>query len=144
MQTHAAIIIKNPDDKVLFIQRSMKKKTLPGAWSFPSGTVKETEYIYDTTIRECKEELDIDANPSDIIASKQLPEFNVRLSFVLCNINFQHPNIKEPDEIENFEWMTFPEFFKRFSDKEIGHGLIWLRKNPHLLAVKNILCHLFL
>jgi len=43
MKNHAAIMIRDGDGRVLFIQRSMKKSTLPGAWSFPSGTVeKET------------------------------------------------------------------------------------------------------
>jgi len=28
--------------------------------------------------------------------------------------------------------MKFEEFFNKFSDAEIGHGLIWLRKNPEV------------
>ena len=40
--------------------------------------------------------------------------------------------IKEPNEIDKIEWMTFNDFFNKFSDDEIGHGLVWLRKNPHL------------
>jgi hypothetical protein len=27
------------------------------------------------------------------------------------------------------------EFFKKYSDKEIGHGLIWLRQNKEILKI---------
>lgn len=43
MKEHAAIIIKNNEGEVLFIKRALDKKTLPGAWSFPSGTVEKGE-----------------------------------------------------------------------------------------------------
>jgi 8-oxo-dGTP pyrophosphatase MutT (NUDIX family) len=52
----------------------MKKKTLPGAFSFPSGTIEKGETPFDTTIREGNEELEIDLEPEKIIAKKELPE----------------------------------------------------------------------
>jgi len=132
MKEHAAIIIKNKDNKILFIKRSMEKKTLPGAWSFPSGTVEQGEHVHNTTIRESMEELGIDVEVKDTLAIKELPEFSVRLIFILCNIKSGEPIIKQSNEIDKIEWMNFNEFFNRFSDNEIGHGLIWLRKNPHI------------
>ncbi|MEK6951706.1 MAG: NUDIX hydrolase [Nanoarchaeota archaeon] len=132
MKTHVALVIKNKNNDILFIKRSMKKKTLPGAWSFPSGTVEDNEDIYKTAIREAKEELNIKIKTSKIITTYDLPEFSVHLAFILCEIEKGNPVIKEPDEIDKIEWMKFEEFFKRFSDSEIGHGLIWLRKNPEI------------
>jgi len=131
MKKHVAIIIGDKN-KILFIKRSMKKKTLPGAWSFPSGTIEDDETSYDTLIREGKEELGIILKPEKILAEKELPEFSVYLVFVLCRIEKGKPAIKEPDEIDCFEWMSFSDFFNKFSDNEIGHGLIWLRKNPEI------------
>ncbi len=46
MKEHIALVIKNRNNDILFIKRSMNKKTLPGAWSFPSGTVEEGEHIF--------------------------------------------------------------------------------------------------
>jgi mutator protein MutT len=132
MKEHTAIVIKNKNNDILFIKRSMNKKTLPGAWSFPSGTVKEGEHIHDTTIREAMEELGIDIEIENTLAIRELPEFSVKLVFILCSIKEGEPFIKEPDEIDEIEWIKFSDFFNRFSDDEIGHGLIWLRQNPHI------------
>ena len=132
MKEHAAIIIRNKKNEISFIKRSLKKKTLPGAWSFPSGTLENNEDFHKTAIREAKEELGIDINIEKLLAEKDLPEFSVCLYFVLCNIKNGEPSIIQPEEIDKIEWMSFPDFFKRFSDEEIGHGLIWLRKNPEI------------
>ncbi len=131
MKDHAVLVLKN-QDKILFVKRSLKKKGLPGLWSFPSGTVEEGEAIYDTILREAKEELAVEVQPQSIFAKRALPELSVQLHFVLCNIIKGNVIINEPDEIDRLEWMTFSDFFKRFSDAEIGHGLIWLRKNPQI------------
>ncbi len=130
MKDHVAILLRNRDNEILFIQRSMKKKTLPGAWSFPSGTVEEGEDIFTTAVRETMEELGVEATAEKTIATRELPEFSVRLHFVLCNIENGEPSITEPDEIDDLAWMSMNEFFDMFSDDEIGHGLIWLRANP--------------
>ena len=131
MKQHAALVLRDRD-KILFVKRSMKKKTLPGMWAFPSGTLEKGEEVYDTIKREALEELNVDVNTEKILAETSLPELSVNLIFVLCSIKSGKPTIKEPDEIDRFEWMKFPEFFERFSDNEIGHGLIWLRKNPEI------------
>ncbi len=132
MKSHAAIVMINNANEILFIKRSMKKKTLPGAWSFPSGTVEEGESVLETTKREVNEELGVDVKIERILAETDLEEFSVKLIFVLCSIKEGHPFIKEPDEIDKIEWMTFQNFFNKFSDEEIGHGLIWLRKNSNI------------
>lgn len=131
MKTHTAIIIKD-NNKILFIKRSMKKKTLPGAYSFPSGTIEEGETPFETTIREGNEELGVTLEPEKIISEKELPELDVKLIFILCRIECGVPRIMDFNEIEKIEWITFQDFFDRFSDNEIGHGLIWLRKNPNI------------
>jgi len=131
MKQHTALVLKDKG-KILFVKRSMKKETLPGIWAFPSGTMEEGEEVYDTIKREALEELNIEVKIEKILAKTILPEFSVKLIFVLCSIKSGKPTIKEPDEIDRFEWVSFPEFFERFSDNEIGHGLIWLRKNPKI------------
>ena len=108
------------------------KSTLPGIWAFPSGTVEKGEDVYNTIKREAREELGIAVNCNKTLATVELPEFSVRLIFVLCSVNKGEAGIKEPDEIDKIEWMAFPEFFSRFSDNQIGHGLVWLRKNPDI------------
>lgn len=137
MKTHAAIVIRNDKNEILFVKRSMMKKTLPGIWSFPSGTVEEGESSFDTAVREAKEELNIDVKVERLISSCELPELNVKLDFILCSIFKGQLVILDFNEIERFEWMSFNEFFNSFNDSEIGHGLIWLRKNMELLGDLN-------
>ncbi len=132
MEEHAVLVLKNSSNEILFVKRSMQKKILPGAWAFPSGTLEKEENVYETIKREAREELGIEVNPLKILVKTELQEFSAKLCFVLCEIKKGTPRINEPKEIEKIEWMTFNDFFKRFSDNEIGHGLVWLRKNPQI------------
>ena len=132
MKEHAVMVIRNEDNDILFVKRSMNKSTLPGAWSFASGTVEENEHAHDTIIREAVEEFGVGVEIEESIATLDLPEFNVKLIFVLCNIIDGEPKICAEDEMDEIEWMKFSDFFERFEDDNIGHGLIWLRKNPHI------------
>lgn len=134
MEKHIAIVIKDEDNKILFIQRSLKKKTLPGIWAFPSGTCEDNENAFDTAIREANEELGVEVIPKSIFAETNLSEFSVHLIFILCCIKQGEPKIMEPNEIDKINWMPLQDFFDRFSDNEIGHGLIWIRKNPEIIS----------
>lgn len=134
MKSHSAIVIRDDKNNILFIKRSETKSTLPGAWSFPSGTQEEGESIEETTVRESKEELGVDVKIESTLAINELPEFKVRLHFIVCTISSGTPEIQEENEIAEIKWMSFKDFFSTFSDDEIGHGLIWLRKNPKVLA----------
>ena len=137
MKSHVALVIKNSNNQILFIKRSMMKKSLPGIWSFASGTLEDGESVEETAIREGMEELGIELLIEKEICEKELPELNVKLHFLLCKIANGEPKVLDYDEIERFEWMGFDDFFNRFSDDEIGHGLIWLRQNKDLLGNLN-------
>jgi hypothetical protein len=68
-----------------------------------------------------------------LLCEKELSELDVKLYFLLCRIGSGEPKILDFSEIEKFEWISFDNFFNKFSDNEIGHGLIWLRKNQGFL-----------
>lgn len=136
MIDHSALVLINENSQILFIQRSFQKKSLPGIWSFPSGTLENNESPEQTAIRESKEELGVEIKTKGILAVHELPELSVRLHFVLSEIIMGTPQILQPQEIERIEWFTFQEFFDKFNDSQIGHGLIWLRQHQEIL--KNI------
>ena len=137
MQDHVALIIIR-DNKTLFVRRSLKKKALPGLWAFASGTIEMGETPLQTAKREVKEELNLDLKSGKVIAVEDLAEMKTRLHFVVCEVLSGEPTICEPDEIEEFAWMNFNEFFHKFSDDQIGHGLIWLRANPKIWQAYNL------
>ena len=132
MKEHAVIVLRDSGGRILFVRRSVKKKVLPGIWAFPSGTIEEGEEIFENVRRGGMEELGLEVLPERIFGEVELGEFSVKLYFVLCSFADGEPRIAEPDEIDEMEWLSFDDFFERFSDDEIGHGLIWLRKNPDL------------
>ena len=133
MSDHAAIIVRK-GNSVLFVKRSMKKRILPGAWAFPSGTKPEHETLFETAKREAMEELGVEVRPDSVLCTQELPEFNDTLHFVLCSITKGEPSIREPNEIDQLLWMPFQDFLKKHDDSQIGHGLIYLRTQPKLCA----------
>ena len=56
-----ALIFDNTKNKILLVQSK------GNFWGIPKGTVKENEHIYDSAIREVKEETGITISPSDFI-----------------------------------------------------------------------------
>lgn len=137
MKDHVALIVVD-DGKTLFARRSKHKSTLPGIWAFASGTRKENEVIEETARREAMEELGIEVVPQKTIATHELPNLNTKLHFMICELSGGEPIIKDPQEIDKLLWATFDEFFNKFADDEIGHGLVWLRQNPGVWKSHNL------
>lgn len=131
MKGHAVLILRD-GKKVLFVQRAATKKTLPNVWTFPSGTIEEGETPEITALREAHEELKINIVVEKYLGSLELPELDTILHFMVCKQNGNQPIIADPDEIQQTAWLTFDEFFSRYDDTHIGHGLRYLRKNPHM------------
>jgi 8-oxo-dGTP diphosphatase len=131
MKNHAVIVLRDKN-KVLFVQRSATKKSLPNIWAFASGTMEEGEAVEATLVREAKEELGIDVEVENNFASVELPELGSKLHFVSCISKSGNPIVFDTNEIQAIKWMTFAEFFDEFSDEQIGHGLIYLRKHQEL------------
>ena len=77
MSKHVAMVVKK-DDKLLFVKRALTKKSLPGIWSFPSGTIEEGELPTLTAVREVKEELNL-----DVISTKVFLLFSIFRVIVL-------------------------------------------------------------
>ena len=131
MKNHAVIILRN-EELFLFVQRSATKKSLPNIWAFPSGTVEEGESASETIVREAKEELSVDVNIEKDLAKVELPELGACLHFFVCINKSNQELICDPNEIQQTQWMTFAEFFKKFNDDQIGHGLRYLRNHPEI------------
>lgn len=131
MKDHAVIVLHN-DNKVLFVQRAATKKSLPNIWAFPSGTMEKGEDTKTTIIREAKEELGIDVEVEKELGMVELPELESRLHFIVCKSDFWKNLVYDPKEIQAVRWLTFEEFFSEYTDDQIGHGLIFLRKHPEI------------
>lgn len=129
MEDHSVLVIVR-GGKCLFVQRSMQKKQLPGAWAFASGTVESGESLQHTAKRESMEEFGVEVKPIQVFAKHELEDVKIRLNFVLCELVRGEPKVMDPAEAERLAWMSMNEFFAKYTDDEIGHGLRWLRANP--------------
>lgn len=131
MKNHAVIVLYDKG-KVLFVKRSATKKSLPNIWAFPSGTIEEGESKETTLVREAKEELSIDVKFEKDLASVELEDLGSKLHFMKCSMINSQPIVFDESEIQQIEWLSFEDFFKKFKDEEIGHGLIYLRNHPEI------------
>ncbi len=131
MINHAVIVLCN-GKKILFVQRSAAKKSLPNLWAFPSGTIEKGEGAETTAKREAKEELAIEVMVEKELGIIELPELQARLYLILCKSNSLDKITCDSKEIQKIRWLTFKEFFNEYSDEQIGHGLIYLRNHPEI------------
>ncbi len=131
MKNHAVIVLHD-HGKVLFVKRSAAKKSLPNMWAFPSGTIEEGESKEITLVREAKEELGVDVKFEKDLASVELEDLGARLYFMQCSMINNQPIVFDESEIQQIVWLSFEDFFKKFKDEEIGHGLIYLRNHPEI------------
>lgn len=82
-------ILINPTGEVLMAQRP-DGKPYAGYWEFPGGKVETGEEILAALVREFREELGIEINPTHTQAwcgvTHVYPHAHVRLHFYLCRV----------------------------------------------------------
>ena len=131
MSKYVGIVIKK-DKKYLFVRRALTRKLMPGIMMFPSGTIEEGELPIQTAIRETKEELNLNTFSAKILSKVEIKEINVHLTFVLCEVD-GYKITHDIEEIDEVIFMTLDDFFKRFTDEEMGHGLQKIRRDRSLI-----------
>lgn len=124
IQVTAAIIRK--DGKILICQRA-ENGSLPLLWEFPGGKLEDGETLEECLIRECKEELNINIQISNLFAKTeyQYPDRHVFLTFYYAEIlsgeitPYVHKDVKWvlPKELKEYEFCPADVAIV----KELGH-----------------------
>ena len=101
------IILK--DKKILLIKRSYYSKAFPWYWTLPSWRWEENETAKQIAIREIKEEIGLDFQPTDLFHTSVIfhtvekIQTNIFLWFYNWEIKIQE------EEVDWYAWYTYQE-----------------------------------
>lgn len=108
MKIYISTVVEN-EGKFILVREN--KEQCYGKWNIPSGHVEENEFITRATVREVKEETNLDVELAGLIAvyNKMFENFN-SISFVFsCNITQKTKIDFDKNEIIETNWFTFEE-----------------------------------
>lgn len=110
-----ALFIINSNNQVLIQKRSSLKKINPSKWGICEGHVGVGETTEMATIRELKEELDIDANSDEIIPiCNVLKERESNSNITYAYYMYLDKDIKDfvlqEEELSEVKWLDFKEY----------------------------------
>lgn len=134
----AEVWIINSDNKILIQKRSKQKKIFPNVWAMTGGSVILGENSRETIVREAKEELNININPSELILITKFKLDNLWVDTYVLKHDYDIKKMKlKKDEVIAVKWMTWEEidnlvnegnfmnyrweFVKDLLNKEIKH-----------------------
>ncbi len=125
----AALLILEKEGKVLFALRAKKRESLPDKWSLPSEKIEEGETLEQATTRCAKHELSLSIKDPKIFDEYHFKDSKEDKILYFMKATYEgEPRISAPEEVVKLERHTLEEFFAKYPDEEIGHGLQYLRK----------------
>lgn len=121
------------DEKIWLQQRATDKKIFPNMWEQSGGGVLSGETSKVATIRECKEELNIDIKDDELIYIGSYIRVNDIVDIWLVNKEFNREKIKlQKEEVSKIKLVTFDEL-----DSMISNGEVVPTINPSYALLKN-------
>ena len=125
----AVVLLLESDEKIIFVKRSLQRKSLPGKWSLPSGKVEKNEEVFETAKREAKEELDVELFDLEIFDEQEVKKDGEHKIIYFVKAGYLgDPVVVDEREFSEIREYSFEEFFELFTDDQIGHGLQYLRE----------------
>jgi mutator protein MutT len=101
-----ATIVVLEGEKFLILQRSTTSRGA-GFWNFPGGSVEDDETEDLASVRELKEEADLDVNVEDIEFLGTLETSRLRIHFFITEVYSGTVTINK--ESDDFKWITMEE-----------------------------------
>ncbi|MBW2991327.1 NUDIX hydrolase [Candidatus Woesearchaeota archaeon] len=133
----AVLLILEKDEKVLFGRRAKTKESLPERWSLPSEKIKPGEDLVGAVRRCAEHELGLTKLSNiTLYDKKEVHKEGEHKILYFFKANYEGtPTPLAEDELTELEYHSFKDFFAKYKDKEIGHGLQYLRKSMGFLLV---------
>lgn len=105
-------VIKNIEGKILTVH--LNKEKPEGIWVMPGGKLEDNESVEKCAIRECKEELNIDIKPMQLIGVGEVDYGNENKCIFLYYLSEIISGIPEPQEenkILNVEYRDLKDIY---------------------------------
>jgi NAD+ diphosphatase len=99
----AVAVLVNHKNEVLVVLRSDRVSSFRGFWCFPGGTIEKGEQANVAAARECKEEIGLAINPSDLIFIGEKLSRKVNVSYFVCDRFFGSISLNE--ECSDSKWI---------------------------------------
>lgn len=123
----AHVWIVNSQGEFLIQKRNPQKRKYPNMWSCHGGGVDTGENSLEAGIRECKEELGITLNKSDMEFVLSYKSFNLTFIDVYlakADINLENLVLQEK-EVCDAKWLTLDEFDNMIKNNEVAPNVIF-------------------
>ncbi len=113
------------NDHVLLMKRGEECSHGAGCWALPGGWHEDDESIFDTGVREVKEELNIDIRKTKLVGITEKVEYILGARTLVVVLwmtsrmvdKSQLPKIMEPTKCSEIKWARFRDI-ERNMDKE--------------------------
>lgn len=112
--------IMNSNKEILIQQRTKETKKLPNMWGASSaGGNSEDETIFETAIRETKEEIDINITKEDLIFIGNYKRINDFVEVFLVNKDIDISKLVfDSKEVQDIKWISIEQFENMLKNKE--------------------------
>ncbi len=102
------------DNEILLMRRGPACSRGAGCWALPGGMVEDGETIYQTAVREIKEELNFTIYQPEVVSASHI--HNDILCVWMRTIPYyewEQPKIMESNKCSELAWMSIPEIIKK-------------------------------
>ena len=105
---HAVVAIVQRDKRVLFVQRSSASRGFAGYWTPVSGGVEAAESERQALRREVREEVALEIEPGEKVATIPTRDGRYLLHFWTCAVVAGEPRVSS-EEVADLRWLTLAE-----------------------------------
>ena len=104
------VIIRDPQGRVLLLQRSVKSRGNPGRWEFPGGKVDAEEAFDAALIREVGEETGLKIRLDEPFGTSESKLGRRHIVYLVMKATAEKTGVRLSEEHDAFQWLLPEEF----------------------------------
>lgn len=109
-------VIRREDGRILLLKRRDDETVYPGYYTFPGGKTEGNDTLYETLVKEVKEECGLDVKPGIILLKEKAigrpdGQTSKSLSF-LCSVEDSDAIVLDKNDFTAYQWASLDELGK--------------------------------